>query len=142
MRLSTILADRKRLEIPIGEDVLNIVYRPNAITPETTSALSNLAKRVGELLGNEENQDNPLIGIQAIEVGAEMSNINVQQVLSYVVEWDLLEDDGSPVALTVERISELPQKFLETVVQAITKDNRPNPTKSKPSRVTSSMAAN
>jgi hypothetical protein len=136
MKLHGVLSNLKRLAIQIDGEVLNVAYRPNAITPESKSLLMGLVKRFEGVLAEDENKDDFQRGLISIQMGAEMSNTYLRQIVAFVAEWDLEEDDGQLVPLTPERIGQLPERFIETVVKAIAEDNKPNPTKSKNSRAT------
>lgn len=68
-------------------------------------------------------QDTALAG-----TGGEWTQDSLAPFLAQILlEWDLLEDDGSPYALTVEKLRVLPLLFLAAVASAIGEDMRPHP---------------
>jgi len=136
MKLHSVLSNVKRLAIDIDGDVLNVAYRPNVITTEFKSKLVGFAERIDSVRAEDEDKDDLRQGLLSIQMSAEMSDIYVKQLVAFVAEWDLTEDDGQMVALTSERVGQLPERFIQTVMQAINQDNRPDPTKPSRSRAT------
>jgi hypothetical protein len=116
MKLSAILADRRTLEIPFGEDVLIVVYAPSLVTPRNISVA---------LDQEDDNQS------QAV----------VELLVTLIEEWDLTGDDGQPVAISAETLEILPVRFLSDVLVAITGDTNTDPTNSGNSGATSSRKA-
>lgn len=114
MRLSQILSDRKIVQIGIGDDALNVTYRPQAITPETLDRMTAANDKPGAAI--------------------------VETVVEMVADWDLTDDDGSPYPLTIKDVRRLPVSFLSTIVKEITDDLNPNAGKRKTSGATSSLA--
>lgn len=140
MKLSQVLSERKRLAIAVGDDVLNVVYRPKAITPEMVDGSITAAQlaKSGALNADSltiENAD------EKFGMVLRMSAMPVDSVLAYVESWDLTDEEGVTIPLSRESLRTLPIEFLKTVVAAINEDMRPNPTKVKPSHETSSLAA-
>jgi hypothetical protein len=45
-------------------------------------------------------------------------DISIQALLKLVVGWDLLEDDGTPAAVTLETLNKLPVKVVTLIINA------------------------
>jgi hypothetical protein len=46
-------------------------------------------------------------------------DISIQALLKLVVGWDLLEDDGTPAAVTLETLNKLPVKVVTLIINAL-----------------------
>jgi len=102
VRVSNLVRDRRMIRIPVGEDVIQITYRPGGFTAETEERLREYAadQRGGAAL--------------------------VALLADCLIEWDLLDDDGKNLAPTAENLRRLPTVFLSQVAQAVADDMRPN----------------
>lgn len=104
MQLSKITSQRQALEIPIGEDTLNITYRPQAVTLELVDRKEQALTQPGEALA--------------------------LTLCDLVESWDLVDDGtGTPYPLQLASVRKLPLEFVNLVLEAILKDSRLNPTK-------------
>lgn len=100
--IGALLADRRTISLVIGEDTLNITYRPSGMTPESEERLDTFVREK--------------------KVGASL----VALLLDVLVEWDLLGEDGKPLAVDAATLKKLPLSFLGLLVSEIGKDLRPN----------------
>jgi hypothetical protein len=110
--------DVEDMVLPVGddpEDVVNIKYRPGALTLDVADRL----KTLGE---NEQ-----------IEVAAIL-------LLPLLVEWDILNDDGTPLPLTREGLGKVPLVFLNRIADEMTNASRPSRDEGKGSPATSPQA--
>ncbi len=99
-----------------AEEPLTVTYRPRFLTPARQVAFEEAARagRHTELL--------------------------TEGIVGLVAEWDLLSDDGQPVALTAEGLADVPLEVLSVVVEAIGRDVAPSPLPGNGSAATSSLA--
>lgn len=130
MRLSQILSERKELAILFDDVTLNVVYKPKALTPETIDSFANIAEKLGGSREGIESIANQDI-FKQLQAMSSISSMPVIQIVSLVAEWDLTDDDGVTIPITVEDVRKLPVEFLKQVVSAINTDINPNPTKRK-----------
>lgn len=103
VRLSHLARDKRTCTVAVGDESVTVVYRPSAITPELEDQLREYAadQRGGAAL--------------------------VALLAQCLVEWDVLDDTGTPLQPTTENLRRLPIAFLGQVVQALMEDLRPNP---------------
>jgi hypothetical protein len=104
VRLSQLTAGAtKRVAIPFGDDVLNVDYRPGAVTP---------------LLEAKE--------IEFRERGMALSG--VAAFLDVIISgWDLVDDKGKPIAPTKAVFESFGMDTLMALTRAIQADLVPNP---------------
>lgn len=114
MKLSQIVnfdeQDVKKLAVPYGDFVINIEYSRSRYTPKFEKEL-------------KEKTDE---GLPAASLSLFL--------ISLLRKWDIVDDKGNPVPLTVEALEEIPTTFQSRLVEAIAEDQRPN---QKPSETTS-----
>lgn len=103
MQLSKITAQRETLAIPIGEDKLNIVYKPQAVTLELVDRKEQAISQPGETLA--------------------------RLLVDLVDSWDLFDDAGQVYPLEVAAVRLLPIDFVNVILEAILKESRLNPTR-------------
>ena len=116
--LRALAQDRQTLRIDYGDaGDLNIVYTPSLLTEKLLTRLSSMT------------------GETAMGDAAEIVNA---VLLKLVLEWDLLDDDGEPLPLTVDGMGEAPLKVRFDIMQRIASDMRlgepkgtPSPTRSR-----------
>ncbi len=104
VRISSLVANKRTITISVGDNALNITYRPGGITPETEDRLRGYA--------DEQRGGAALVALLA----------------DCLVEWDLLDDKGKPLPVNVETLRRLPVVFLGRIATAMTEDMRPNST--------------
>ena len=100
--ISHLVRDRRTVTIPIGDESLMVTYRPSGFTSETEARLRQYA--------NNQRGGAALVAL----------------LVDTLVEWDLLDESGKPLPINVKTLNGLPTLFLGQVVQAISKDMRPN----------------
>lgn len=91
MKLSEITDKRVDCAIAFGQETLNVVYNPAFLTParEQQMADETESQQVAEL------------------------------IVGTVLEWDLTDDDGTPIPLTIEAVKDLPVILLGRIFSAI-----------------------
>ncbi len=89
-----------------GDASLTITYDPNLITEEVFAQLQDFAKMSG---------DTVVEGFKAFN----------ELLVSLIKSWDLLEDDGTVIPLTVERLAKLPIPLRSLALNMILGDIRP-----------------
>lgn len=114
-----IAANTAEVKVPAGEDFVTIKYAPGQITEETFQQLLSLSR-----LQNV-SEDN--IG----DISSIFQSLN-QMLVDLIKSWDLTEEDGTGVPLTVERLSgkvagvvKIPLVFRLQVAGALIGDIRP-----------------
>ncbi len=103
-----------------GEEV-NVVYRPGAITPK----MQMVAARMQDMGADEDGKK----AKTAAQAGAEMADVIrefVEVIELLVAKWDITDDDGVMLPVTVATIREMPMGFLSAVFGASVGDMRPN----------------
>ncbi len=103
MQLSKITSERQELAVAFGEDVLNLVFRPQAVTLELVDRKEQALSNPGDVLA--------------------------QTLVDLVESWDLVEDNGATYPLTLAAVRKLPLEFVNGILEAILKESRLNPTK-------------
>lgn len=107
-KLSQIVPNRK-LTIGDGADALHVTYNPSALTPRLQAEMKTL--------GSEDAD----------------RNILAASLAPVLVEWDLTDDNGSPIGTDEEALLGLPFTLLLEVNQAIGEALLPNAPKTAPS---------
>ena len=102
IKLSSLKSERKTLAVSIGEEKLNVVYNPKAYTPEVEDAVADGFAQTGRQSR----------GIQSFITGL-------------VLEWDLIDDDGTPIAPTADNLKHIPIEIQGEVLSAIVDDMSP-----------------
>jgi len=100
LRLSDFKKDTKDATISFDgiDSVLNVTYRSRSWTPRNEAAYRDLM-----------DQNRPSEGLVAL-------------VLAQVTAWDLQTEDGTPVPLTKDALTDVYTTVLNKVIAAITKD--------------------
>lgn len=101
MRLSAVLADLTTLPIDVDGETLNVTYAPSSLTPEL--------------------EDQYMAEFETQRTGGALA----KYLANVVTQWDLVDDEGEPVAPTEEILRTLPVKFLGKVFEAIAEDINP-----------------
>lgn len=96
-----------------GETV-TFTYRPSAITPQ----MQLVAIRM-QTLADEKGDSAPS------EMAALMNNF-VEVITNLIATWDVLGDDGQPLPVNKEWVSQMPLSFLSALFSAAVEDMRPN----------------
>lgn len=97
LSLSDIIEDAATIEVPIGENTLELTYKPSEFTPEQEQRF--VAKQKGEV----------------------KSDALVQWVVDLVTEWQLWDGDRR-IPVTTEELSKLPLSFIGDVIMGIAED--------------------
>ena len=111
VRMSNLVADRRTINFPVGDDTLRIVYKPSTIN----------AKQ--EIIEREMRDQRLFLGAMA------------KSLATMIVDWDLQDDAGNQVPITEEVLGELGIDVLRRLQQAIMEDLLPNqrPAENSPS---------
>ncbi|HLH22442.1 MAG TPA: hypothetical protein VK066_07950 [Chloroflexota bacterium] len=102
LRLSHLAADRRTVQVPVGDEQLTVTYRPSGYTPLVEEEVA--AKR-----DDDRRPAGPIVALLAGVLDA----------------WDLQDDRGKPVPTTAESLRTLPTRFLGQVLTAIVEDMSP-----------------
>jgi hypothetical protein len=103
MQLSKITSQRETLAIPFGDEKLNIVYKPQAVTLELVDRKEQAMINPGETLA--------------------------RLLVDLVESWDLVDDAGQVYPLELAAVRLLPIDFVNAILEMILKESRLNPTK-------------
>jgi len=102
IRLSALVSDRRTLTVPFGDDSLSLTYRPSSVN--ATQEARELAERAkGEHL-----------------------KAQATSLAEIITSWDVLGDDGKPLAPTAEVIGGLGLEVTTRLMRAILADLLPN----------------
>jgi hypothetical protein len=85
-----------------AEDTINLTIRRNFYTPAVSATLQSSADPMGA---------------------------EIDLVVGGIVDWDVLGDDGSPVPITSENLSQLSISVINSIYSAMMAAVRPNPEK-------------
>lgn len=129
MKLSDLAVDRATTSFAPHdgtEEVVTITFRPGHLTPEATDKLNTSA------MGDDLPLLEWLFGAPAIEADpkAKPPIVGRDEIPATVLEWDLEDEAGKPLPLTVEVGKKLPNRFLMRLVIAMNRGSAPDPTKS------------
>jgi hypothetical protein len=97
LKLHELKAREKEIAVAFGDDSVRVRYRPYAITPESEARIAN-------------------------STGAETMLATFCEI---VAGWDLLDDDGAPLPITLETLRQVPSQALAEIIRATTEDERP-----------------
>lgn len=95
LKLAQLAANKATTSFPYLGETVNLTYIPSLITEEYLDTIQRTANTIDAL------------------------STNIVHVLS---AWDVEEDDGNVMPLTVERLRSLDMSFLRTVFQAVMKE--------------------
>ena len=99
--LSALIADRKTVSVPVGDDTLTVTFKPSFYTPSIEAEMQQAAASEWK------------------------SGLLVTLLAGALVEWDLLGPDGQPLPTDEATIASLPVGFLGTVLSAISAELGP-----------------
>lgn len=105
--LNQIASNTATVVLWFGDDSLEIAYYPLRITTEMMATMASFA--------DMQTEQAVLDNFRAIG----------EMLATIIKSWDLLEDNGEPVALTGERIVKISPVIALMIIQAILKDIRP-----------------
>jgi hypothetical protein len=138
--LQSLAAQRDEIVFEAGDGVANIAYNPNLLTKafraevirldremikseRRMQALVETAVLVVAADGSIEAQAEDEAAEQAIKDMIELDNVLKRRIdntiLSIVVEWDLIAQDGKPLPLTPEDIFNVPATFLLEILMRL-----------------------
>lgn len=116
-RLDELVELTRPLVVAFGGVDLTLSYRPSAVTPRFQKAVA-AAQRDGDL-----------------------DALILDPLCRLIAEWDLTDEDGTPVALTPDALADLPVPVLVGLMTAIGEDMAPDPTRGAGSSSTSPRTA-
>jgi hypothetical protein len=103
VRLADLVRDEREIAVDVQGEVLNVVYRPSSITPES--------------------QDVFYERIEKNRTGTALAEILSQRLVS----WDLVGNDGEVIDVSVESLRKIPVDVLAFVSNAVITDMEANP---------------
>lgn len=135
IRLADIYKDSKTVTFEYDNEKVTVEYRHKKLTPVNRVALmagseffherKPAAKPSKGRKGQDTGQDNGLPWRDVMD-GNERYYGLLAEIL---VGWDVLDEEGQPLPVTVEWLEMLPQDFLSEMIAALITDGRANPTK-------------
>lgn len=99
IRLSDIKANIRKVTFDYEGNEVNIEYKPSAVTPSLQSKIVKMDK------------NDSMNMVDAIAV--------------MLVGWDVLGDNGKPIAITTATLGALPIKFVAQITQTVFEDMQP-----------------
>jgi hypothetical protein len=112
--LAKVVEDAQMRVGPGEEDVVNIRYRPGALTLGALKRLESAAASKDFKPDVFEDLLTPIL-----------------------VSWDLLQDDGTPLPITAEGLDQLPLEFIGELISTLNTATKPDKDEGKASDVTS-----
>jgi hypothetical protein len=103
MRLSKVLQEETTIQVPVGDEKVEVRYRPGAFTPALQDELDELGSGTASRVGRR----------------------FCESLCKVLASWDLEEDNGEPVPLDPDRLTELPAQFLAKLLEVVAEDMRP-----------------
>jgi hypothetical protein len=100
MKVSALREERK-IKVRVLDEHVNVTYNPFKLTVD-------LEERMRDQAGGIESMAAPLFLVEVVQ------------------DWDLMEDDGTPVPLSVDRLKEVPVKLLVILMQGMVADALPS----------------
>lgn len=99
MELSDLIRDERNLAVNVGDEILNVTYRPSGFTAAAEEKYLDAIER------------------------RRVNMAFVEALCEILTSWDLVQD-GEPVSITLESLKMLPAKLLSDIFMAIVEDNR------------------
>jgi hypothetical protein len=109
LRLSRLFEATSTEEIPYLGEVLTVTWTPAGMTPALQDRFMS---------ANGENESTKAV---------------VEVLAGLLKGWDLLDDDGTPIPTTTERLMVLPKSFLLDVMRSLSSASSPKATSEPPS---------
>ena len=103
MKLSQVLGSTRTVSITLGDEALEVTYRPGAVTP------ASLARATAALDGATDERSSQLAAI----------DLMVQFLGDVLVSWNLTDEDGTELPTNRETLQLLPIEALARVFAAI-----------------------
>jgi hypothetical protein len=113
LKVSQLTKETNTVEVRVGdgpEDVVNVTYRPGALTLQMAEDASDL-------------MNDPMAGFKIIPLMLE----------PVLVGWDILNEDGTPLPCDAAGIRILPLEFVGALFNRIQDASQPDPTTPQPS---------
>lgn len=104
----------KKATVTYQEETVTFTYKPSAITPQ----MQLVAIRM-QSMTDERGETAPS------EMAALMNNF-VEVIVNLIASWDVLGDNGEPLPVNREWVSQMPLSFLSALFGAAVEDMRPN----------------
>ena len=136
IQLADILKDTKTTSFDYEGNECVIVYRHKALTPIMRVLLgagsdylrsrreAAQPKPKPKAKKGKQGEDAPVVNWH--EVVADMQEY-LGAIAGLLVEWDVLDDAGDPLPITVEWLERLPMSFINAIAGAMLTDGLPNP---------------
>lgn len=126
------------LAITIGEQVLNVRYRPVRVTPEDVRQLIDAEKAIAVQQAEKAKEESGGASSSkpmtlSAERMAELMTVLQDMVVSQVSEWDAVDGDA-PIPLTIEGLTEagFDLELMGEILKAIREDQKPPLESKKP----------
>jgi hypothetical protein len=134
IQLSDILKDTKEITFDYEGNECTIVYRHKALTPIMRVLLGAGSDYIRS---KRESQQPKKKGKKGEAPGVNWQDLvaDVHEYLGAIagllVTWDVLDDEGEPLPITVEWLEHLPMSFINSIAGAMLTDGLPNPQNGK-----------
>jgi hypothetical protein len=108
IKLSDIARHTKTIKVGFEgtDEQLTVVTNPNAMTPRKEAAFQAAAK-------TDDDAGDATLGMLS----------------TVLVRWDLVDDDGQQIPVSVEGLRDVPNPIILAVLRAMSKENAADPTK-------------
>lgn len=129
IQLADILKDTKTTAFDYEGNECVIVYRHKALTPIMRVLLgagSDYLRSRRESQQPKPKKKGKAGGADWHEVVADMQEY-LGAIAGLLVEWDVLDEAGDPLPITVEWLERLPMSFINAIAGAMLTDGLPNP---------------
>lgn len=114
VKFRDLMKETKQATVDFGGETVNFSYRPSAITPQ----MQLVAVRM-QSMGDDKEENVPS------DIGDLMEDF-VQVICNLIFEWDVLGEDGKPLPVNENWVSQMPLSFLSALFGAAVENMRPN----------------
>ena len=132
IQLADILKDTKTTAFDYEGNECVIVYRHKALTPIMRVLLgagSDFIRSRREAAQPKPKPKKGKAGATAVDWHDVVADVQeyLGAIAGLLVEWDVLDDAGDPLPITVEWLERLPMSFINAIAGAMLTDGLPNP---------------
>ena len=137
IQLADILKDTKTTTFDYEGNECTIVYRHKALTPIMRVLLGAGSEYIRSKRESQQPKSPTKKKGKQVDTGVNWQDLvaDVHEYLGAIagllVSWDVLDDDGEPLPITVEWLEHLPMSFINSIAGAMLTDGLPNPQNGK-----------
>jgi hypothetical protein len=123
MRISEAISESTPIAVPFAAGaVLNIEYRPSSVTLAQMEDMVFQAEKAAEEQAQEasaqDNSDTAQLRRLRERLAATKQTL-ADNILTIVTKWDLEEEDGTTVPLTIEGLANVPNNVFREIIRAV-----------------------